>query len=60
MKVKKLAGELYEEGLNKLSDAELQLKNYSETITNTIKERPLSSILIAGGFGFLLSKLLRK
>ena len=57
---KKLATELYEEGLNKLNGAEQQLKNYSDTFTNKIKERPFTSILIAGGIGFIVSKLLRK
>jgi hypothetical protein len=57
---KKLATELYEEGLNKLSEAEQQLKGYSETVVNTIKEKPLTTLLIAGGIGYLLSKLFRK
>ncbi len=57
---KKLANELYEEGLNKLSEAEQQLKDYSELFTKKIQEKPLTSLIIAGGIGFLLSKLLKK
>lgn len=57
---KKLATELYEEGFNKLSETELQLKNYTDNFINKIKEKPLTSLLIAGGIGFLLSKLTQK
>jgi len=57
---KKLASELYEDGISKLNEAEQQLKNYSELVVKKIQEKPLTSILIAGGIGFLLSKLLKK
>ena len=57
---KKLASELYEGSLNKLNEAEQQLKGYSDTVANKIKERPFTSLLIAGGIGFILAKLLRK
>lgn len=57
---KKLANELYEEGVSKLTEAEQQIKDYSEQLVNKIQEKPLTSLLIAGGIGFLLSKLLRK
>ena len=57
---KKLANEIYEEGLNRITEAEQQIKDYSEQLINKIQEKPLTSILIAGGIGFLLSKLIRK
>jgi ElaB/YqjD/DUF883 family membrane-anchored ribosome-binding protein len=57
---KKLASEIYEEGLSKVSEAEEQIKEYSELVLKKIKDKPLTSILIAGGVGFLLSKLLKK
>lgn len=57
---KKLANELYEEGINKLSEAEQHFKEYSELFAKKIQEKPLTSILIAGGIGFILSKFLRK
>lgn len=57
---KKLASEIYEEGLNKIGEAEEQIKEYSELFIKKIQDKPLTSILIAGGIGFLLSKLLRK
>lgn len=57
---KKLANELYEEGLNKIGDAELQIKAYSDSFTKKIVEKPLTSLLIAGGIGFIISKILSK
>ncbi len=57
---KKLAHELYEEGLDKVSDAQLEAQEYSDKLLRKVKENPLSSILIAGGIGFLLSMLLKK
>lgn len=57
---KKLANELYEEGLSKLSGAEDQVKEYSDQFLKKIQKNPLSSVLIAGGVGFLLSKLLKR
>lgn len=57
---KKLASEIYEESLHKLSDVEQQLKVYTDHVMSKIKDRPLTSLLIAGGVGFVLSKFLRK
>ena len=57
---KKLAGELYEDGLHKVNNAELNVKEYSDELLKKVKENPLTSVLIAGGIGFLLSALLRK
>lgn len=57
---KKLASELYEEGINKFHEAEEQLKNYSDVLMKKVQEKPLTSILIAGGIGYLLAKALKK
>ena len=57
---KKLANELYEGGLEKVSEAEEGMKEYSDELLRKIKENPLSSVLIAAGVGFLLSSLLKK
>jgi ElaB/YqjD/DUF883 family membrane-anchored ribosome-binding protein len=57
---KKRANELYEDGITKLTEAEQQIKDYSEQLVTKIQEKPLTSILIAGGIGFILSRLLRK
>lgn len=57
---KKLANELYEEGLSKINMAEEQFKEYSDLLLKKIQEKPLTSVLIAGGVGFLLTKLIKK
>ncbi len=57
---KKLAHELYEEGLDKVGDVQKDAHEYSDELLKKVKENPLSSILIAGGIGFLLSMLLKK
>ena len=57
---KKLANELYEDGLHKVSEAEASIKEYSDDLLVKVQKNPLTSILIAGGIGFLLSSLLKK
>lgn len=57
---KKLANELYEDGLNKVSEAEDNLKEYSDELIKKVRANPVASVLIAGGIGFLLSRLLKK
>lgn len=57
---KKYASELYQEGLDKVTEAEDHVKKYSDELLKKVQENPLSSLLIAGGIGFLLSKLIKK
>lgn len=57
---KKLANELYQEGINKVNEAENNMKQYSDQLVKKVQENPISSILIAGGIGYLLSKILKK
>lgn len=57
---KKLAGELYEEGLNAVNQVEENLKEYSDEILKKVQKNPMTSLLVAGGIGFLLSTLLKK
>jgi len=57
---KKLANELYEDGVDKLTDAQQNVKEYSDELLKKVHENPLTSLLIAGGIGFLLSTFLRK
>ena len=57
---KKLANELYKEGLNQVNDVEENVKEYSDELLKKVQENPLASVLIAGGIGFLLSILLKK
>ncbi len=57
---KKLATELYEEGLKKMGVAEKDLEAYSNEVLDKVRKKPLQAVLIAGGIGFLLSSLFRK
>lgn len=61
---KKLAHELYADSLDKVldtvGDVQHEAKEYSDALLKKVKENPLSSILIAGGVGFLLSLLVKK
>lgn len=57
---KKLAAELYEEGLKKIEAAQKEAGTYSDELLEKVREHPLKAILIAGGVGLLLSALLRK
>lgn len=57
---KKFANELYEEGLNRVQEAEKNVQEYSDQLLFKVKENPLTSVLIAAGIGFLLSALLKK
>ncbi len=57
---KKFANELYEEGLHKVNEAEDRVKKQSDQLLQKVQENPLTSILIAGGIGFLMAKLMRK
>ncbi len=60
MEGKKLAHELYQEGAHKVTEVEDHLKEYSDQMLQKIQQNPLSAVLIAGGIGFLLSKILKK
>jgi ElaB/YqjD/DUF883 family membrane-anchored ribosome-binding protein len=57
---KKMAYEIYEDGLNKVNEAQDNVKEYSDELVKKVQDNPLTSILIAGGIGFLLSSILRK
>ena len=61
---KKLANELYKEGVNRVNQAEDELKEYSkeysDKLLKQIHENPFTSVLIAAGVGFLLSTIFKK
>lgn len=57
---KKWADEMRDEGMHKVNEVEENLKECSDQLLKKIQENPLTSVLIAGGVGFLLSKILRK
>ena len=54
------ASELYDEGKKKICDAQNKIKECSDELIKHVKEKPLTSLLIAGGIGFILSALLKK
>lgn len=58
--VKDSAEQIYKAGKKKLGQSQDIVQDYSEDLVKTIKERPLTSLLVAGGVGALLSLLLRK
>ena len=58
--IKHKAEEFYEEGKKTMCDARDHLKEYSEEVVDYVKEKPISSLLIAGGIGFILAALLKK
>ena len=61
---RKLANELYAEGINlvnhQVKKAEGNVKEYSDTLIKKIQHNPISSVFIAAGIGFILSKVLKK
>ena len=57
---KRKANQLYEEGVHKVNEVEENVKEYSDHLVKKVQENPLTSILIAGGIGFLLSRLMKK
>lgn len=60
----KHADELYHEVKNKANqtvyDAQANLKEYGDNLAHFVREKPLMSVLIAGGIGFIVSSLLKK
>ncbi|MCE0724511.1 MULTISPECIES: hypothetical protein [Legionella] len=57
---KKKVNQLYKEGVNKANEVEGNVKEYSDSIVKKIQDNPLASVLVAGGIGFLLSRLMKK
>ena len=57
---KRVANELYEEGKNRVDEAHQSIKEYSDQLATKVNEKPLVSLLVAGGIGFLLSAILRR
>lgn len=57
---KKRVHDFYEEGVHKATDVEESVKEYSDNLLKKIQDNPLTSVLIAGGIGFLLSRIMKK
>jgi len=56
----KRVNELYEEGLQKVQEAQDQVAEYSKDLSEKVREKPLTALLIAAGAGFILSALFKK
>ncbi|MBA2657858.1 MAG: DUF883 domain-containing protein [Tatlockia sp.] len=54
------ASDLYEEGKKRVGQFEDTVCDYSDELVSKVKERPLTSLLVAGGVGFIMSLLLKK
>ena len=58
--VKETTSHLYKESKDKINDIHDSVNDNKDELVKAIKRKPLQSVLIAGGIGFLLSKLLKK
>jgi ElaB/YqjD/DUF883 family membrane-anchored ribosome-binding protein len=58
--VKETVADMYEEGKKKVGQAEDLLGEYSDSLIKAIKEKPLTSVLVATGIGYILSKMFKK
>lgn len=51
---------LYKEGKKAVSDAQDSVLEYGDELAITVQKHPFSSLLIAGGIGFIISALFKK
>jgi ElaB/YqjD/DUF883 family membrane-anchored ribosome-binding protein len=58
--VRDTVSDLYEQGKEQLSNLEGCVEEYTDEFLKKVKENPLTSILIAGGIGFIVSRFLKK
>lgn len=54
------ASDLYEDALNTMNQFDKAACDYTGELINKVKEKPLTSLVIAGGLGFILYHLLKK
>ena len=58
--VSETASNIYQGSKQKIGDIQDSLGEHSDEVIKLIKEKPVLSVLIAGGIGFLISTLLKK
>ena len=58
--VKNKANALYDDSIHSVHDAQEHLKQQRDNLAQHVREKPLTSLLIAGGIGFIISAILRK
>lgn len=59
-KVKNSASDLYDEGKKKINSIDHYIEGLSDDLVTEIREKPLTSILLAVAVTFILSKLFSK
>jgi len=57
---KESATELYEGGMKKIEDVQDAFRCYSNDFVKIVKEKPITSVLIAGGLSILLSAFFKR
>lgn len=57
---KNLAEDIRDAGIRKAKNSKKELDAYSHQLIELIRQKPLESMLIAGGIGLLLSTLMKK
>ncbi|MGC1182094.1 DUF883 domain-containing protein [Legionella sp.] len=58
--IKETASDFYEESKEKINILEASMEIYTDRLLIKVKKYPLTSLLIAGGIGFVLSKIISK
>ena len=58
--VKDRAADFYEEGIKTATHAQDNIKIQRDNLIKHVQEKPLSSLLMAAGVGFILSAILKK
>lgn len=56
---KKMASSMYEDSKHKASEVQENLKWYTDSVASGVQKKPVASILIACGVGYILSSLWR-
>ncbi|MCA0402414.1 MAG: hypothetical protein LCH30_01320 [Proteobacteria bacterium] len=59
-KMKQNANDILNEGKEKLAETQETVNNYTDELAKKIQTKPLTSVLIAGGIGFILSAIFKK
>lgn len=58
--IKDSANKAMEKGRKKVINAERSIEHFSDELVKEVQEKPLRSLLIAGGIGYVLAMILRK
>ncbi|WP_131783337.1 hypothetical protein [Legionella gresilensis] len=57
---KKVANELYEEGRHRVNEMQDSIRVYSDELIKQVHTRPMTTLLIAAGVGFILASFIRR